>query len=141
MLCFLRSHELIDLKATYGDAKFHEFGIRSFSYNLDESNPIVTVVVGHYSRKEEVKVTFKGVYYHSAMSESFIFMNDEDSWEMDIFLAKAQNSALIPWVASYTLLGAEHVIDLDKLSHYRVYAQDHFIDVVCAEKPTMVVKK
>ena len=61
---------MIDLKAIYGDTKFHEFGIRSLYYNLDESNPIVTVVVGHYLRKEEVKVTFKGVYYHSVMSES-----------------------------------------------------------------------
>ncbi len=131
---------MIDLKATFGDAKFHEFGINSLSYNLNESDPIVTIEIGHYSKTEIVRVTFKGVYYHSTMSESFIFMNDEDNWEMDTFIAKAQNSELIPWVASYTLLGAEHVVELSKLSHYRVYAQDHFIDVVCTEKPTLVLK-
>lgn len=130
---------MINLKATFGDAKFHEFGIHSISYNLDEANPIVTIEVGHYSRNEIVKITFKGVYYHNTMSESFIFMNDEDNWEMDIFMAKAQSSELIPWIASYTLLGAEHVIELNKLNHYRVYAQDHFIDVVCTDKPSVVL--
>jgi len=130
---------LLDLSAMYQDAKYYEFGISSLSYNLDESNPTVTIVVGHYSQKEEVKITFKDVYYHSAMSESFIFMNEEDSWEMDVFIAKAQSSELVKWIAGYTLLGAEHVIQCSELSHYRVYAQDHFIDVVCSGKPHLMV--
>ncbi len=131
---------MIDLKAIFGDAKFHQFGIRNLSYNLDESDPIVTIEIGHYFHKEIVKITFKGVYYYSAMSESFIYMNDDDMWEMDMFIAKAQSSKLIPWVASYTLLGAEHIVELKELNHYRVYAQDHFIDLVCTEKPSLMLK-
>ncbi|MCR6650213.1 MAG: hypothetical protein NVV73_01345 [Cellvibrionaceae bacterium] len=128
---------MIDLKAIYGDAKYHEFAIHSLSFNLDESNPILVIEVGHYSQKEIVRINFEGVYYHSAMSESFIFMNDDDSWELDIFIARAQSSKLIPWLASYTLLGAEHIVELSKLSHYRVYAQDHFMDIVCTGKPML----
>ncbi len=136
---FFEDHELIDLKAIFGDVKFYEFGIEALSYNLNESDPQVTIEIGHYSQPETVRITFKGVYYHSTMSESFIFMNDEDNWEMDTFIAKAKSSELIPFVASYTLLGAEHVVKLSELNHYRVYAQDHFIDVVCTEKPSIVL--
>ena len=130
---------MLDLRATYGEVKYYEFGIRSVSYSLDEAEPVVMIEVGHYFQQETVKLTFKGVFYHATMSESFIFMNDEDHWDMDMFLAKAQSSQLIQWLASYTLLGAEHIIEIDKLNHYRVYAQDHFIDVVCSEKPVLVL--
>lgn len=130
--------QLLDLKEIFGNAKFYEFAIRGYSYNLDEMNPMVTIEVGHFRLKGLVKITFKEVYFHSAMSESFIHMNDEDSWAMDVFLAKAKNSKLIPWLASYTLLGSEHVVEVSELSHYRVFAQDHFIDVLCAEKPMLM---
>ena len=130
---------MFDLSATFGEVKYHEFGIRNISYSLDESDPVVTIEVRHYFQREIVKLTFKGVFYHAVMSESFIYMNDEDQWEADIFIAKARKSELIQWVASYTLLGAGHIVELDKLSHYRVYAQDHFIDLVCSEKPAMAL--
>ncbi len=84
---------------------------------------------------------FKEVYYHGVMPENFIFMNEEDEWETDIFISKAKNSQLINWLSSYTLLGAEHVIELKKLNHYRVFTQDHFVEIVTAKKPKFLLKR
>ena len=126
-----------DIKSIFKDHEYYHFGIHDYKYSLDETDPMVTIQVGHYRQPEIVEITFSDVYFQSTMSESFIFMNDEDNWEMNAFISQAKTSQLIDWVASYTLLGTEHVIELEKLNHYRIYGQDHFIEIVSTQKPRM----
>ena len=126
-----------DIKNIFKDHEYHCFGIRSYEYSLDESKPEVVIEVGHYRQSEVVQITFSDVYFQSTMSESFIFMNDDDNWDMNVFIARAKTSKLIEWVASYTLLGAEHIVELKELNHYRIFGQDHFIEIVSTEKPKM----
>jgi len=126
-----------DIKSIFDDHQYHHFGIRNYEYSLDETDPTVKIEVGHYRQPEIIEIQFSDVYFQSTMSESFIFMNEDDNWETNVFIAKAKTSKLIDWVASYTLLGAEHIIELEKLSHYRIYGQDHFIEIVSTQKPKM----
>jgi hypothetical protein len=102
---------------------------------------MVFIQIGHYDAEEVIDISFEEVYYHGVMDEGFIYMHDEDEWETGIFIAKAKNSQLIRWLASYTLLGAEHQVELERLNHYRVFTQDHFVEIVTTQKPKLAVKK
>ncbi len=130
---------MLDIKSIFKDHEYSHFAIQSYKYSLDESDPVVTIQIGHYRQSEVIEIIFSDVYFQSKMSESFIFMHENDDWEMNVFIAKAKKSELITWLSSYTLLGAEHIVKINELNHYRVYAQDHFIEIVSTKKPIIKV--
>jgi len=126
---------LFNLKNKYKGSEFYEFGMRDITYNLNETNPAISIQIGHYNSDEIIQIHFSEVYHHSIMTESFIWFVEEENWDEDIFIAKAKNSQLIKWLSTYSLLGSETVVKPKDLDHYRVYTQDHFVEVLTSVKP------
>ena len=136
---------MIDLKQIFQGDYYWSFYIENLKFSFEELKSIVRVDVGHYVEKrgwgtKNIRLTFRDVCYHSVMSESYISFREEDDWEENLFVAKASSSQLIPSVASYTLLGAEAVVELSNLSHYRVYGTNHFVDIICTEEPSIIIQ-
>ncbi len=73
------------------------------------------------------------------MSESYIYMHDQDTWEENGFIAQAKTSQLVGYLANYTLI--ESIPSgLSRLKHFRVFAQNFFIEIITRNEPFIKVK-
>jgi len=118
---------------------FHEFGIDGVEFSFDERRPIVIVTLGHYNIPDAIELSFGGVIYHAMMSESFVYMHDEDAWSQELFLAEAKTSQLVQHLARYTQVEGM-MGDLTGLRHFRVIAQNFFVEIVAKDVPAIEVK-
>lgn len=115
---------------------FYEFYIHDVRFSFDEQRSVAVVMLSHTRslRLDTIDVIFGGVIYHAIMSESYLYMNDEDAWTEEMFLAEAKSSQLIKQVRHYTLLDAV-MGDTVSLRHFRVVTQNFFVDIIANEIP------
>ncbi|BBM84502.1 hypothetical protein [Candidatus Uabimicrobium amorphum] len=130
-------NEFQEILNTCKCAKFYEFGIDEVIFNHDEQDPLVVIKMGHY-KCGDFEIIFKEVLHHSIMSESYIYMHDEDHWQEKSFIAQAKTSQYAKFIGSYTLLYSQlevHDIDESQLKHFRVLSQNFFVDILTTEIP------
>ncbi len=130
----------------YRNEPHHAFGLLRLHFSLDERDPIVVATLGHYRIPGEIEIVFRSVVYHAVMSESYVYLRGEDAWDLEAFLAEAKSSQLVKYVAGYTLLGSTDEVfravgaDHGQLRHFRVMAQNYFVEIIAREAPTIEVK-
>jgi hypothetical protein len=96
------------------------------------------VRLGHCNTPGLVEIRFSDVVYHAVMSESYHFMHAEDAWSELAILAEAGVSQLRAFVVKYTLVEAMRGTVAD-LRHFRVLAQDFYLDVLTPTTPIIEV--
>lgn len=127
-----------DILGLCAGLEFYHFVIYDINFNSCEPDPKLQVKLEF--KGYEVEIEFSEVQYHSAMSESYVYFYDKDKWDEDIFLAKAKESQLIKHLSEYTLFSGMNMDDLSDMVHYRVFAQNFFVDVITTSLPTFSYK-
>ncbi|MFC1781838.1 hypothetical protein ACFLZ8_06220, partial [Planctomycetota bacterium] len=77
---------------------------------------------------------------HTILEESNILFHKEDKWIQYLFLGYAQNSGYKKLLESYTRLGIQlKLCGIKELFHFRILAQNLFIDVLTQNLPTIQI--
>ncbi len=121
------------------EAKFHDLAVYDVFFNSCEPDPKLQLFLDYSDY--EFEINFTEVVHHSVMSESYVYYREEDDWECDTFISEARKSKLIKLLGEYTILSSTYMDDLMDLKHYRVCAQNFFVEVITTEKPTFKIKK
>lgn len=129
-----------DIKRRYKKCQSFEFGIDDIKFDSYGKTPIITIYLGHYKTPGKIIIEFKNVWAHTILEESNILFHEEDKWIQYLFLGFAQNSGYKKLLESYTMLGTRLELSGKKeLFHFRVLAQNLFVDVLTEDLPTIQV--
>jgi hypothetical protein len=123
----------------YAGEPFHHFGVNEAIFSWDERNPTLRIRLGHFKIPGAIEIAFSDVAHHSVMSESYIYAHAEDHWAEQSFIAEATTSQLQAFLARYTLLESMRSNAAD-LRHFRVIAQNFFIEVLTGREPVITVR-